>query len=43
MDEVLDGEMPLSSYKLAHSDARLTTEEVKSLVDWARTVHSQLE
>jgi hypothetical protein len=43
MDEVQDGEMPLSSYKLAHSDARLTTEEVKSLVDWARIVHSQLE
>jgi hypothetical protein len=42
MDEVQDGEMPLSSYKLAHADARLTPDEVKSLIEWARTAHDQI-
>ena len=43
MDEVQDGEMPLASYKLVHADARLTPDEVKSLIVWARSVHDQIQ
>ena len=43
MDEVQDGEMPLASYKLVNADARLTPDEVKSLIVWARSVHDQIQ
>ncbi len=34
-DEVREGGMPLSSYTLAHPEARLTPEEKKLITDWA--------
>jgi hypothetical protein len=34
IDEVTDGGMPLSSYKLVHADARLTAAERKILINW---------
>lgn len=33
-EEVGEGEMPLWSYQIAHSEARLTKEEEKLLIDW---------
>ena len=33
-DEVTEGSMPLSSYKLAHPDARLTPAQQKLLSNW---------
>ena len=33
-DEVAEGGMPLTSYKLAHPDARLTPEQRKLLSNW---------
>ena len=34
-NSIKDGSMPLSSYTLIHKDARLTTEEKKSVITWA--------
>jgi hypothetical protein len=42
MDEVEEGQMPLTSYKLVHADARLTPDEIKALTDWAATVRENL-
>lgn len=36
--EVEEGEMPLSSYTLVHSDAKLTPEQKTALVNWLKTV-----
>lgn len=33
-EEVLEGEMPLTSYTLTHADARLTDTQRKNLADW---------
>ncbi len=33
-NEIIDGEMPLASYKLAHPAARLTPTQQKLLSDW---------
>jgi hypothetical protein len=35
LDEVEEGNMPFTSYKLAHAEARLTPAETKALMDWA--------
>jgi len=35
-DEVFNGEMPLDSYVWLHQDARLTPEQSKVVVDWAK-------
>ena len=35
VDEVGEGEMPLGSYLRLHADAKLTTEQAKTLTDWA--------
>ncbi|MCF6361153.1 MAG: heme-binding domain-containing protein [Cyclobacteriaceae bacterium] len=35
-EEVGEGEMPLPSYLIAHGDARLTKEEQKRLINWAK-------
>lgn len=42
VDEVHDGEMPLTSYKLAHPDARLTAEQRKLLAGWADAVRDRI-
>lgn len=41
-DAVIDGEMPLPSYRFAHPDARLTPEQVKALTDWITAVRSRI-
>jgi len=42
--EVLEeGSMPLSSYELLHSEARLTEKEIRSLSSWCDVVISQIE
>jgi len=33
--EIKEGDMPLSSYTLIHTNARLTPEEKKLIIDWA--------
>ncbi len=38
IEEVEEGEMPLNSYTWMHGDAKLTEDEVKSLIDWAKQV-----
>ncbi|HNP54283.1 MAG TPA: heme-binding domain-containing protein [Ferruginibacter sp.] len=35
IDQVKEGEMPLSSYTLIHGDAKLSTEQRQLLTDWA--------
>jgi len=40
LDEIVElveeGEMPMAVYKITHPEARLTGEEIKLVVDWAR-------
>jgi hypothetical protein len=36
VDELRDGAMPPRSYRLAHAEARLTPEQVDSVLAWAR-------
>ena len=36
VEEVEEGEMPLPSYTLMHSEAKLTPQEIKILADWAK-------
>ena len=38
IEMVEDKEMPLSSYTLTHSEAKLTDAQIKSVVDWAKLV-----
>jgi hypothetical protein len=42
IDELDDGTMPLKSYKIVHTDARLTDAQIKTLSDWAEGIHDQL-
>lgn len=41
--EVRKGAMPLSSYTLIHSDAKLTEEDKRKLIDWATSEHRRLK
>ncbi|HEY0945858.1 MAG TPA: heme-binding domain-containing protein [Opitutaceae bacterium] len=43
IDEVAEGRMPLRSYTLVHSGARLSNEQVEAFSDWAERVIEQLE
>jgi hypothetical protein len=38
IEMVEDKEMPLESYTYTHSEAKLTDEQIKSVVDWAKEV-----
>ncbi|WP_299254090.1 heme-binding domain-containing protein [uncultured Cytophaga sp.] len=38
LGEVNEGEMPLSSYTLVHTEAKLTLEQKEALVAWLRTM-----
>ena len=38
IDEVKEGEMPLSSYTIIHSNAKLTAEEKATLTGWAQSI-----
>ena len=42
-DEVEDGEMPLRSYTWMHPAARLTPAQRSAIIDWAQTLHDQLD
>lgn len=41
--EVRKGGMPLSSYTMIHSDAKLTEEDKRKLIDWADAEHRRLK
>ncbi len=41
-EQIVD-EMPLTSYKLAHSEARLTVDEKKALTDWANALRKEIQ
>jgi hypothetical protein len=41
-DEVTEGGMPLTSYRLVHPEARLTDAERKTLADWFDSVRATL-
>lgn len=47
MEEVVEmveeGEMPLSSYTIVHTDAKLTSTEKATLVAWAKALHQQIK
>ena len=36
-------EMPLESYLWIHKDAALTTDQVKTIIDWARTLNPDID
>ncbi|WP_298345188.1 heme-binding domain-containing protein [uncultured Algibacter sp.] len=38
IEEVEEGEMPLSSYTWTHGDAKLTADQIKAVIDWAKLV-----
>lgn len=38
IDEVKEGEMPLSSYTIIHSNAKLTADEKAALTGWAQSI-----
>jgi hypothetical protein len=40
--EVKGGQMPMSSYLRLHSEAKLSTEDIKTLCDWANTESQRL-
>lgn len=42
-DEVKGGEMPLESYAVIHSDAKLTVEERNILMDWSVAVRDTMK
>ncbi|MGW9686608.1 heme-binding domain-containing protein [Flagellimonas sp. 2504JD1-5] len=43
IEEVEEGEMPLNSYTWTHQDARLTENQKKLLMDWAKKARSNYE
>lgn len=40
IEEVEEGEMPLNSYTWTHGDAKLTPEQITSVVNWAKLVRA---
>ncbi|MEO8109596.1 MAG: heme-binding domain-containing protein [Ginsengibacter sp.] len=42
-DEVKSGDMPLTSYTLIHTDARLTDQQKRELADWVVATRKQIE
>jgi len=43
MDEVKEGEMPLSSYTLVHKEARLTAAEKAIILNWCQRILDTIE
>jgi hypothetical protein len=41
--EVKEDEMPLGSYTIIHTDAKLTNEEKTALVSWAKSIRDTME
>jgi Haem-binding domain len=42
-DEVSGGEMPLSSYTLIHTDAKLDAKQKNILINWAKTIRDTMK
>lgn len=42
IEELAEDEMPLKSYRLFHSEARLTDEEKRAIIVWAKETSNQL-
>lgn len=44
VDEVIqEGEMPMSSYTLMHTNAKLTDSEKELLINWSKSIRAQME
>lgn len=43
IEMIQEGEMPLTSYKLVHRDAKLSKEDQQKLIDWARGIRAELK
>ena len=43
MDEVKEGEMPLESYTLIHSNAKLTADEKEAIYNWCTSVRDTIK
>jgi hypothetical protein len=43
IDEIQEGEMPLSSYTWIHKDAKLTDVEKATLTDWAQSIMDSMK
>ena len=43
IEQVKEGEMPLWSYTLIHTDAKLTDEEKQTLINWAEGIRSTMK
>jgi len=43
IDQVKKGEMPLSSYTLIHTNAKLTEEEKQKLINWAQDIRNTIK
>ena len=43
IDEVKEGDMPLGSYTIVHTDARLTDQEKETLINWANSIRSEMK
>lgn len=43
IDEVKEGDMPLSSYTIIHTDARLTDQEKATLTNWANSIRATIK
>ena len=43
IDEVKEGEMPLKSYTLIHTDAKLTKEQRLALTNWVESVRKEIQ
>ncbi len=43
IENVSDGEMPLPSYLLIHTDAKLSNEQNKKLIDWASAMRDSMQ
>ena len=43
IEQVKEGEMPIWSYTLIHTDAKLTDEEKQTLINWAEGIRSTMK
>ena len=43
IEEVEEGEMPLSSYTIIHGNAKLSDEQKTALIDWAKGIRLKME
>jgi len=43
VEVIQEGEMPLTSYTLVHTDAKLNKEQQQQLIDWANAIRGELK